>query len=391
MTSLQQLTHEAAQLALGRTFNANETEADRVMTVCNACRYCEGFCAVFPAMTRRLAFNKADLHYFANLCHNCGACLHACQYAAPHAFSINVPVTLARVRKDTYAQYAWPRVFGGLYERNGLAITLALVASLALFLTLAIAKQGALFTLPSGANFYAIFPHGLMVSMFLPIFAFACVAITMSIRAFWYETAPQVLSSETQSTAGARAEAAHNALTLKYLDGGHGEGCNDEDDRFTHRRRVFHHFTFYGFALCFAATSVATLYHYAFNWPAPYGLLSVPKLLGLTGGIAMVIGTSGLLWLRARRHPAHRDAGQSPMDVGFIAILFLVATTGLLLVPAKGTTALPITLAVHLATVMAFFLLMPYSKFAHGFFRGAALVKYSIEKRLPNRVTGAGE
>ena len=25
----------------------------RVMQICNACRYCEGFCAVFPAMERR--------------------------------------------------------------------------------------------------------------------------------------------------------------------------------------------------------------------------------------------------------------------------------------------------------------------------------------------------
>jgi citrate/tricarballylate utilization protein len=391
MTTLQQLTNEAAQLALGGKFSANETEADRVMTVCNACRYCEGFCAVFPAMTRRLAFNQADLHYFANLCHNCGACLHACQYAAPHEFNINVPIALARVRKDTYAQYAWPRAFGALYARNGLAITLALVVSLALFLMLTIAKQGSLFSLPGGASFYAIFPHGLMVSMFLPVFAFACVALAMSVRSFWSETAPQGLEEEVKSTSGARAEASHNALTLKYLDGGHGEGCNDEDDRFTHRRRRFHHFTFYGFALCFAATSVATLYHYAFNWPAPYGLLSLPKLLGLSGGIAMVIGTSGLLWLRARRHPAHRDATLRPMDIGFIAILFLVASTGLLLVVAKGTHALPIALAVHLATVMAFFLLMPYSKFAHGFFRAAALLKFSIEKRLPNRATSAGE
>jgi len=26
------------------------TEAERLMTICNACRYCEGHCAVFPAM-----------------------------------------------------------------------------------------------------------------------------------------------------------------------------------------------------------------------------------------------------------------------------------------------------------------------------------------------------
>ena len=31
-------------------------EADRLMTVCNSCRYCEGLCAVFPAMEMRRAF-----------------------------------------------------------------------------------------------------------------------------------------------------------------------------------------------------------------------------------------------------------------------------------------------------------------------------------------------
>ena len=66
---------EAAEVA--------ESEVARVMQICNACRYCEGFCAVFPAMTRRIEFGKADAHYLANLCHNCGSCLHACQYAPP--------------------------------------------------------------------------------------------------------------------------------------------------------------------------------------------------------------------------------------------------------------------------------------------------------------------
>ncbi len=385
MHSLQTLVSEAAALAL----TPNEAEADRVMTVCNACRYCEGFCAVFPAMTRRLAFDKGDLHYFANLCHNCGACLHACQYAAPHAFNINVPIALARVRKDTYAHYAWPRAFGVLYARNGLTVTLTLVGALALFLILTIAKHGALLSTPSGANFYSIFPHGLMVSMFAPLFLLACGALALGVRGFWRHISPP--ASAQGAGAGAGAEAARNALTLKYLDGGHGEGCNDEDDRFTHRRRAFHHFTFYGFALCFAATSVATVYHYALNWPAPYDLLSLPKLLGVTGGVAMVIGTVGLFWLRARRHPDLRDVANNGMDVGFITTLFLVASTGLLLMLAKGTPALPITLAVHLACVMAFFLLMPYSKFAHGFFRVAALLKFSIEKRTPKNGQNFGD
>jgi citrate/tricarballylate utilization protein len=37
-------------------------EADRLMVVCNSCRYCEGLCAVFPAMEMRRAFPDGDLN-----------------------------------------------------------------------------------------------------------------------------------------------------------------------------------------------------------------------------------------------------------------------------------------------------------------------------------------
>jgi citrate/tricarballylate utilization protein len=119
-------------------------EVARVMQICNACRYCEGFCAVFPAMTRRLAFDAADAHYLANLCHNCGACLHACQYAPPHEFAVNVPKAMAQVRRMTYQDYAWPAPLGKLYKNNGLTVSLALAFGLALFLLLATALKGTL-------------------------------------------------------------------------------------------------------------------------------------------------------------------------------------------------------------------------------------------------------
>jgi citrate/tricarballylate utilization protein len=35
---------------------------------------------------------------------------------------------------------------------------------------------------------------------------------------------------------------------------------------------------------------------------------------------------------------------------------------------------------------MAFFATMPYGKFAHGVYRAAALLKWAVEKRLPNPV-----
>jgi citrate/tricarballylate utilization protein len=104
LESLNALTREASALAGGLPMvrpGAAESEVARQMQICNACRYCEGFCAVFPAMTRRLEFDAPDVHYLANLCHNCGACLHACQYAPPHEFMVNVPQAMAKVRVQT--------------------------------------------------------------------------------------------------------------------------------------------------------------------------------------------------------------------------------------------------------------------------------------------------
>jgi citrate/tricarballylate utilization protein len=358
---------------------ADEAEVARVMLICNACRYCEGFCAVFPAMTRRLEFGSADVHYLANLCHNCGACLHACQYAPPHEFALNVPQAMAKVRRQTYAQYAWPRALAVLYQRNGLTLALALVAALALFLAMAAALKGGLWQNVQGGDFYAIFPHNLMVGLFAPVFVFALLALAIGVRRFWRENAPEPPSG------AAAAEAAYDALRLRYLDGGHGEGCNDEDDAFTLARRRFHHFTFYGFMLCFAATAVATLYHYLFGWPAPYAWTSLPKLLGTAGGLSLVVGTVGLWRLNLRRHPLQQDPEQRPMDRGFIALLFFTAASGLALMALRATPALPLALCVHLGAVMALFATLPYGKFAHGVYRVAALLKWAVERRQPNR------
>jgi len=369
--------------------NLDESEVQRQLTVCNACRYCEGFCAVFPAMTRRLEFAQADIHYLANLCHNCGACLHACQYAAPHEFEINVPKAMAKVRLDTYAEYAWPRVLGKLYQRNGLTLALASGAGLALFLCLTLMVMGNLFTAMPGGNFYGIFPHDTLALMFGAVFGFAILALTIGVRRFWRNVSPP--AAPRPQTSAAALEAAANVARLKYLDGGHGEGCNNADDRFTLWRRRFHHFTFYGFMLCFAATVVATLYHFLLGWSAPYRVLSLPVMLGIAGGVGLLIGPAGLLWLNLRRHPEHGDEKQKPMDRGFIALLFLVSASGLALLAVRESVALGLMLAIHLGLVMAFFLTMPYSKFAHGIFRSAALLKYAIEKRQPNPINAAND
>jgi citrate/tricarballylate utilization protein len=410
MQRLEALASEARALAGGALpLNAAEAEVARELQICNACRYCEGFCAVFPAMTRRLEFGKADVHYLANLCHNCSACLYACQYAPPHEFAVSLPKALAVVRGQTYADYAWPPALGALYKRNGLTVALATAIALALFLVMMAWATGSLLHAPLAGNFYAVFPHNTLVAMFGSVFGFAMLALGIGVTNFWRTQNPvrppdsvrppnsvrpelveglaraSTASARTGSD-GAATEALKDALTLKYLDGGHGGGCNETGDAFTLARRRFHHFTFYGFMLCFAATCVATLYHYAFGLRAPYALTSLPVLLGTVGGIGLLIGPAGLWWLNLRRNPAQVDVRQQPMDRGFIALLFFTSLTGLALLAWRDSAAMALLLAVHLGVVMALFLTLPYGKFAHGVYRSAALLKYAIEKRQPNRL-----
>jgi citrate/tricarballylate utilization protein len=352
------------------------------MQICNACRYCEGFCAVFPAMTRRLEFVKADIHYLANLCHNCGACLHACQYAPPHEFAVNVPKAMAKVRLQTYTDFAWPPALGKLYQRNGATVASALAGGLGLFLVLTLMMMGSVFHEPLAGNFYAVFPHNTLAVMFGVVFGFAMLALGIGVTRFWRQVTPASFMSFASGESV--AEATKNVLALTYLDGGHGKGCNNAEDSFTLARRWFHHFTFYGFMGCFAATSVATLYHYALGLQAPYPYLSAPVILGTLGGISLTIGTAGLLVLNLRRHPLHGDANQKPMDRGFIGLLLGSAITGLALLAWRDTSAMALLLAVHLGVVMALFLTLPYGKFAHGIYRSAALLKFAIEKRRPS-------
>ncbi|MCC7286576.1 MAG: tricarballylate utilization 4Fe-4S protein TcuB [Burkholderiaceae bacterium] len=386
MQALEALAHDARALARGEIVATTtaEREVARQMQICNACRYCEGFCAVFPAMTRRLEFGKADIHYLANLCHNCGACLHACQYAPPHEFDVNVPKAMARVRAQTYVDYAWPTTLGALYQRNGTALALALALGVGAFLALAVGLHGDLWGAVAGGEFYAIFPHNLLVSLFAPVFLFVVFALAMGVRRFWSEVKP--VTSDRPVSLAAGGEAAHDILRLKYLDGGHGDGCNNADDAYSHARQRAHHLTFYGFLLCFAATSVATVYHYALHWVAPYDLPSLPKLLGAVGGLSLMTGTTWLWILNRRRDPLQGDAAQRPMDLAFIALLWLTSASGLGLWLARATPALPLLLCLHLGAVVALFATLPYGKFAHAVFRSAALLRYAVEGRQPNPV-----
>ena len=136
-------------------------------------------------------------------------------------------------------------------------------------------------------------------------------------------------------------------LGLEYLDG-NGWGCRYPGEEDSQARRWFHHFTFYGFMLCFAATTVGVIYHYVFGWHAPHGYLSLPVILGTLGGLGLLVGPVGLLSLKFQRNRDITDGSQFGMDASFLVLLFLTSLTGLLLLIFRETAAMGFLLIIHL-------------------------------------------
>jgi citrate/tricarballylate utilization protein len=351
-------------------------QAGQMLAVCNACRYCEQYCPVFPAMERRTAFPAEDLHYLANLCHNCGECLYACQYAPPHPFAVNLPRALAEVRGESYERYCWPPALGIAFHRQGALLAIGLTAGFTA-LVFAFAGGGTSARRPGPGDFYAVIPHDVMVGVFGGVFLVAVVALGMSLARYWRA----IRASELRPVPlGSWVAALRDAATLRHLHGG-GVDCASDLDRRTPWRRWAHHATLGGFASCFASTTVAAVYHSFFGWTAPHGYLSVPVVLGVAGGLGLVIGPMGLLLQRARRDAALSDPAQRGLDSSLLVLLLVTSATGLVLLAWRHTAAMRPLLFVHLGAVLAFFVTIPYSKFVHGFYRLLALVQAEDESR----------
>ncbi len=352
-------------------------EGERLLVICNACRYCEGYCAVFPAMERRRVFSDADLKYMANLCHNCSECYYACQYAPPHEYAVNLPRTLAEIRVQSYQQYAWPERLARACQKNWLVAALMLLVGLTAAICggAALGQGGGILISPGAGQFYRIIPHHVMVGSFGVVSLLVLLVLLAGFVRFWRETGE---GFRALLHGKALARGLGDAFTLRYMSSA-GAGCTYPNEERSMSRRWFHHLTFYGFVLCFASTSVAAFYSNVLGWAAPYGYLSAPVILGTLGGIGLLIGPAGLLLLKWRRNRETGDPGQSGMDTSFMALLFLVSLTGLLLLALRGTSAMGILLAIHLGAVMALFLTFPYGKFVHGIYRSAALVRNALE------------
>ncbi len=346
-------------------------EARRSMQICNACRYCEGYCAVFPAMTMRREFSDGDLIHLANLCHGCRDCFYACQYAPPHEFGINIPKAMGDLRMETYAQAApgtrW------LVDRPLSATALLLAIMIAIAETYRRLLGGD----AGGQGFYAVIGREAMI-------AFGMTAATIAAAGLIFGLLRYRALARTKAMAKVSItswlKGTGDAASLRYLGGG-GAGCNDTDEGFGQKRRIFHHLMAWGFAACFAATSVGAIYDHLLHWPAPYPWLSVPGILGTIGGLGMIIGITGLLWLKRIEDRAVSTPASRAFDTSLLMLLLVVAATGIAIRLAHESSWFTVTVVIHLGSVAALFVAMPLGKFMHSGFRYLALARHAGEQR----------
>lgn len=353
-------------------------EATRQLSICNACRYCEGFCAVFPALSRRTLLDGGDVSQLANLCHDCRACYDACMYTAPHEFALNVPTALTAVRLTDYRRHVWPaRVPRLLSGWSGLFA--GALAAVAVMLGIAVGNAGwsGLVATHDGPNaLYRLIPYGVLLGLMLAAVAFSLTVGGLAVRRYWRATATGAPPAGPRSV----ARALWYALTLRYLRGGGGECYYPTDDRPSASRRWLHTLLVGGFGLCLVSTVAAGILQDILGEDPPYAWLSVPVIAGTLGGIGLLAGCAGLLLLKMRSSSVTSVAEMTVKDYGLLTALAFLALSGLATLLTRATPAFGPVLVIHLGSVILAFASAPYSKFMHVGFRFAALVRDTAER-----------
>jgi ferredoxin/nitrate reductase gamma subunit len=326
-------------------------------------------------LPERLAASK-DLW----LCYGCRQCSTTCpRQAEPGEF-------MAAARRFAIAQYDVTGLAGALYRSSWFSaiFTLALTLFFSLYL-LAVSR-------PAPVERLALFefvPEVFIQTIGLTVFGVAGVAaVAGSVRMTRAIARPASQDGVPSSGAQQRlnwlpalAETAAEVFGQKRY---RHKDCEEQPSTPWYRRKwMVHAAIVYGFLGLFAATALDFLFKPA---GSAVPLFYPMRLLGTIAGLLLMVGSS--LAMADRWQKRGSKAGQSHhSDWTFLLLLWLTGLTGFMLeIAVYNLLPVPVgrvLLVAHVALAMDLLVLLPFSKFAHAYYRTIALFVRSLQQVAP--------
>ena len=338
------------------------------------------------------------------LCHQCNDCSLRCPRGARPGD------VLAAIRQQTIQHFAFPKsVARWVNSIRATPVMLILVPALLLAAALLVRDPlAAALGLHGGHDaFYAeFFPHWLLIGFYTGFTLLAFAGLAVGLVRFWKGMKAHDEALGREGPDRAFFPSLVGALGDIFMHRRFGD-CGDQK-----QRRTSHMMAFYGFLALFVVTVWAVIDLYVMprlgvDSLYPFGLGHPMKILANIGGVILVVG-SGKAILDRISAPEDGKHQSTWFDWIFVWLLFWVGVTGFA-TQAFRFTVTPETMGAyeyaayavyftHLVLVFGLLVYLPYSKFAHMWYRTLALT-YAVHTgrmngtRLPARArpAGAGE
>ena len=332
-------------------------EAERQLMICNACRYCEGYCDVWDAIERRRVFPAEEVFHLSNLCHDCRECYYACPYTPPHEFAINIPGILSKVRVLSYRKFVFPSFMERVMPRMKylyVILTLLIFLSSLIFVSYLHGIQSLYSSYILEEN---VFPDDFFVIVEYLLYFYLFFMWYMEARKYWREA-----SSGIKFSILAVIRAISDALTHKNFKGG-SAGCNFPTEKGSYYRLFSHSFIFYGFI----ADWLAILF-YPFKDP-------LVSAIFLAGSLLITFGSASTLVMRGIAPRLEEDDGTS-----FTSMFLAIGISGVTFVLISSNPLWIVFFLLRASLIATLFITAPYSKFMHAVFRFLSLVRDRAEE-----------
>jgi quinone-modifying oxidoreductase subunit QmoC len=320
------------------------------------------------------------------LCHQCNDCSLRCPRGARPGD------VMAAVRQKAIEHYAFPSVMGRLVN-SARAIPWMLVAVPAILIGMALLVRGPIesalnYTDPHGHEFYAhFFPHWLLIVFYSGLTLLTFGGLIVGLFRFWGGMKANDAALGRGAPVLGLIPSTIKALGALLTHDRFGS-CTDQASR-----KPAHLMAFYGFIALFIVTTWAVIDLYIMPLLGvealyPFGLLHPMKILANVGGILLIVG-AGRAILTRRNAPKDGYHQSTTFDWVFVWLLFLVGITGFVVEVfrfvaegAAGPEAYASGFAtpayafyfVHLVCVFGLLVYLPYSKFAHMWYRLVAMI-----------------